>query len=350
MGCGASAERTISNRIDEELRIEHENAKRKVKILFLGAGESGKSTVVKQLRIIHSNGYNYDDCMKYKSVVYKNTIQSMLSVICGMKKLGINFSSDSRPQDAERLFEIAKTPTMPQTTSTLDEILSRLWNDEGLQECFSRSREYQLYDSAEYFLNEAKRIFCPDYIPTVQDILKTRVRTIGVMNTKFFYKELYFEIIDVGGQRSERRKWLRCFEGVTAIIFCTALSEYDLVLEEDEDVNRMEESLKLYDRICNNRLFTVTSIIIFLNKRDIFMDKIRHIPLTVCFPEYEGPNTYEAGTTYIKDKFEALNKSRHRKEIYSHLTCATDTRNIQYVFDVATDVIIKVNQKECGLF
>ena len=81
-------------------------------------------------------------------------------------------------------------------------------------------------------------------------------------------------MFDVGGQRSERKKWYRCFTGVTAIIFCTAMSEYDLVLEEDDEVNRMIESMKLFDSICNNRWFTDTSIILFLNKKDLFEEKI----------------------------------------------------------------------------
>ena len=95
-------------------------------------------------------------------------------------------------------------------------------------------------------------------------------------------------MFDVGGQRSERKKWIHCFEGVTAIIFCVAMSGYDLVLAEDEEMNRMMESMKLFDSICNNKWFVETSIILFLNKKDLFEDKIRHSPLTICFPEYKG--------------------------------------------------------------
>ena len=95
-------------------------------------------------------------------------------------------------------------------------------------------------------------------------------------------------MFDVGGQRSERKKWIHCFEGVTAIIFCVALSGYDLVLAEDEEMNRMMESMKLFDSICNNKWFVDTSIILFLNKKDLFAEKIRQSPLTVCFPEYKG--------------------------------------------------------------
>lgn len=43
-------------------------------------------------------------------------------------------------------------------------------------------------------------------------------------------------MFDVGGQRSERKKWIHCFEGVTAIIFIVAMSEYDLTLAEDQEM------------------------------------------------------------------------------------------------------------------
>merc|ERR1719470_222888 len=91
--------------------------------------------------------------------------------------------------------------------------------------------------------------------------------------------------------------------------------------------------MKLFDSICNNKWFVDTSIILFLNKKDLFEEKILHSPLTICFPEYSGPNTYEDAAAYIQLKFESLNRCRdakgHLKEIYTHFTCATDTTNIQ---------------------
>ncbi|CAG06969.1 unnamed protein product [Tetraodon nigroviridis] len=177
-------------------------------------------------------------------------------------------------------------------------------------------------------------------------------------------------MFDVGGQRSERKKWIHCFEGVTAIIFCVALSAYDLVLAEDEEMNvleqqvqtswaageilasasnnRMHESMKLFDSICNNKWFTETSIILFLNKKDLFEEKITRSPLAICFPEYTGANKFDEAASYIQTKFEDLNKKKDTKEIYTHFTCATDTKNVQFVFDAVTDVIIKNNLKDCG--
>lgn len=91
-------------------------------------------------------------------------------------------------------------------------------------------------------------------MPTQDDVLRTRVKTTGIVETHFSYKNLHFKYVlfnnliiqllilhsfrmfDVGGQRSERKKWIHCFEGVTAIIFCVAMSEYDMVLAEDEEM------------------------------------------------------------------------------------------------------------------
>ncbi|MEQ2196811.1 Guanine nucleotide-binding protein G(k) subunit alpha, partial [Xenoophorus captivus] len=137
----------------------------------------------------------------------------------------------------------------------------------------------------------------------------------------------------------------------------------------------------LFDSICNNKWFTVTSVILFLNKKDLFEEKIARSPLTICYPEYTGEttlyinillkissyslrfsvtaplfvtseseNSYEEAAAYIQCQFEDLNKRKDTKDIYTHFTCATDTKNVQFVFDAVTDVIIKINLREIGLY
>ncbi|KAH0812387.1 hypothetical protein GEV33_010404 [Tenebrio molitor] len=354
MGCAVSTtgdkEATErSKKIDRDLRADGERAASEVKLLLLGAGESGKSTIVKQMKIIHETGYSKEECEQYRPVVYSNTIQSLMAIIRAMGQLRIDFADPSRADIARQFFTYASAAEEGELTTDLVMLMKKLWQDPGVQLCFARSREYQLNDSAAYYLNALDRISQPNYIPSQQDVLRTRVKTTGIVETHFSFKGLHFKMFDVGGQRSERKKWIHCFEGVTAIIFCVALSGYDLVLAEDEEMNRMVESMKLFDSICNSKWFVSTSIILFLNKKDLFEEKIARSPLTICFPEYTGPNTYEDASAYIRMKFENLNKRKDQKEIYTHFTCATDTNNIQFVFDAVTDVIIKNNLKDCGL-
>ncbi|XP_054856303.1 guanine nucleotide-binding protein G(o) subunit alpha [Eublepharis macularius] len=354
MGCTLSAEERAalerSKAIEKNLKEDGISAAKDVKLLLLGAGESGKSTIVKQMKIIHEDGFSGEDVKQYKPVVYSNTIQSLAAIVRAMDTLGIEYGDKERRADAKMVCDVVSR--MEDTEPFSPELLSammRLWADSGIQECFNRSREYQLNDSAQYYLDSLDRIGASDYQPTEQDILRTRVKTTGIVETHFTFKNLHFRLFDVGGQRSERKKWIHCFEDVTAIIFCVALSGYDQVLHEDETTNRMHESLKLFDSICNNKWFTGTSIILFLNKKDIFEEKIKKSPLTICFPEYTGPGSFTEAVTYIQSQYESKNKSSD-KEIYTHITCATDTNNIQFVFDAVTDVIIANNLRGCGLY
>ncbi|CAL4062982.1 unnamed protein product [Meganyctiphanes norvegica] len=356
MGCmldketGDADAKEINKQINRQLRKDGLQAKREVKLLLLGAGESGKSTIVKQFKIIHESGFSEDECVQYKPIVYANTVQSLITIINAMGMLTIQFTDLQNNEAAQHFFILAKESGEGNLTTEMTALMKMLWKDEGLQQCFKRSSEYQLNDSADYYLNELDRLASPDYIPSTQDVLYTRVRSTGIVETKCEIKNMRFRILDVGGQRSERKKWIHCFEGVTAIIFVVALSAYDLRLREDEETNRMVESLKLFESIINNRWFKDTSIILFLNKKDLFEHKIQHSPLSICFPEYTGDNSFEETTTYIKDKFSQMNIRNEKKEIYTHFTCATDTTNIQFVFNAVTDLIIKETLKETGLF
>ncbi|XP_074769158.1 guanine nucleotide-binding protein G(o) subunit alpha isoform X5 [Athene noctua] len=356
MGCTLSAEERAalerSKAIEKNLKEDGISAAKDVKLLLLGAGESGKSTIVKQMKIIHEDGFSGEDVKQYKPVVYSNTIQSLAAIVRAMDTLGIEYGDKERRSCGRLLSGRCHLADARGEGTVPLELLSammRLWADSGIQECFNRSREYQLNDSAQYYLDSLDRIGAADYQPTEQDILRTRVKTTGIVETHFTFKNLHFRLFDVGGQRSERKKWIHCFEDVTAIIFCVALSGYDQVLHEDETTNRMHESLKLFDSICNNKWFTDTSIILFLNKKDIFEEKIKKSPLTICFPEYTGPNSFTEAVAYIQAQYESKNKSPN-KEIYTHITCATDTNNIQFVFDAVTDVIIANNLRGCGLY
>ncbi|KAK2087004.1 hypothetical protein P7K49_032911 [Saguinus oedipus] len=95
-------------------------------------------------------------------------------------------------------------------------------------------------------------------------------------------------MVDVGGQRSERRKWIHCFENVTSIMFLVALSEYDQVLVESDNENRMEESKALFRTIITYPWFQNSSVILFLNKKDLLEDKILYSHLVDYFPEFDG--------------------------------------------------------------
>jgi guanine nucleotide-binding protein G(o) subunit alpha len=274
----------------------------------------------------------------------------MEAIVEAMPILKISFSEANRierEQDAKRVIDVVEQ--MKDSEPFCEDfliVLKRLWADEAVQRCFKRSNEYQLTDSAKYFLDALDRIGAADYLPTEQDLLRIRIKTTGVVEVKFDLKDLHFRVFDVGGQRSERRKWIHYFEDVTAIIFFAALSDYDLTMYEDETTNRMHDSLQLFDSIVNNKWFVKTSFILFLNKKDLFEEKIKCSPLTICFPEFKGPNEFNHAASFIYKKYENLAPGRH---IYSHLTCATDTQNVQFVFESTINAIVAGNLKATGM-
>lgn len=340
-----SSEQDANNNIDDELRKEGIAKAKEIKILLLGAGESGKSTVFKQMKIIHMNGYTREECLAFKDIVHSNTLSSMKAIVGASVQFGIPIEPQNR-EIAMKINSIDQTNLVLHIdklfTPDLGKQLQQLWSDSGIRSTFERRNEFQLNDSAEYYFDNLERISQPDFVPSEQDVLRSRVKTTGIVETSFNFGDYRCKMYDVGGQRNERKKWIHCFEGVTAIIFVSSLNEYDLRCYEDDSTNRMHESLMLFDEICNSKWFIQnTHVILFLNKVDLFSRKIDKTPITVCFPEYEGPPGFEAACKFIADQF----KERFRSErgLFIHYTTATDTSSVKAVFDSLSKVILLNN-------
>ncbi|XP_015173442.1 PREDICTED: guanine nucleotide-binding protein G(q) subunit alpha isoform X8 [Polistes dominula] len=344
----AKEQKRINQEIERQLRRDKRDARRELKLLLLGTGESGKSTFIKQMRIIHGSGYSDEDKRGFIKLVYQNIFMAMQSMIRAMELLKIEYGDSSNIEKAE-LVRAVDFETVTTFESPYVEAIKDLWNDSGIQECYDRRREYQLTDSAKYYLMEIDRVAAPSYLPTEQDILRVRVPTTGIIEYPFDLEEIRFRMVDVGGQRSERRKWIHCFENVTSIIFLVALSEYDQILFESENENRMEESKALFKTIITYPWFQHSSVILFLNKKDLLEEKIMYSHLVDYFPEYDGPQRDAiAAREFILRMFVDLNPDSE-KIIYSHFTCATDTENIRFVFAAVKDTILQSNLKEYNL-
>ncbi|XP_071751004.1 guanine nucleotide-binding protein G(q) subunit alpha-like [Centroberyx gerrardi] len=344
----AKEARRINDEIERQLRRDKKDSRREFKLLLLGTGESGKSTFIKQMRIIHGSGYTEEDKRGFTRLVYQNIFTAMQAMIHAMNTLQIPYKFEHNKARASTVNEVDVEKVTTLTNPYVDAIKS-LWNDPGIQECYNRKREYQLSDSAKYYLNALDRIADASYVPTQQDVLRVRVPTTGIIEYPFDLQNVVFRMVDVGGQRSERRKWIHCFEKVTSIMFLVALSEYDQVLVESVNENRMEESKALFRTIITYKWFKDSSVILFLNKIDLLEEKIMFSHLVDYFPEYDGPQRdVKAGREFILKMFVDLNPDTE-KIIYSHFTCATDTENIRFVFHAVKDYILQLNLKEYNL-
>ncbi|KAI8905859.1 guanine nucleotide-binding protein subunit alpha, partial [Gorgonomyces haynaldii] len=300
------------------------------------------------MTLIHGQGFTEQDRGMYQKAIYMNVYEAIQEIGNAMKNLGIQLYYSHNQQHLSTVFNQPMTKDGNVFNPQMADAIKSLWKDPGIRQCFSKAKEYQLIDSAEYYFDNIDRIALPNYVPTDQDILQARIKSTGIVETRFNVEGLVYCMLDVGGQRSERKKWIHCFENVNALLFLVAISEYDQFLIEDHSVNRIHESLILFESICNSRWFKDTSIILFLNKIDLFKKKIQYSPLSDTFPGYKGGPDFELACKYLVKRFITLN-SNENKTIYPHFTCATDTKQIRFVMLAVTDTIVKNNLRSIGL-
>ncbi|XP_004066212.3 guanine nucleotide-binding protein G(o) subunit alpha [Oryzias latipes] len=338
--------------IDRELLERAKRDMKEVRVLLLGAAESGKSTLVKQMKIIHSGGFSGHELLSFKPAVLDNLLTSMKFVLHGMGLLHINLANSRNKVHARCVLACGRCFDEEQVLRPfVGHALSCLWADQGVRAAAAQGCEYELNDSALYFFENLSRITSPDYVPTEADVLRVRLRTTGVIETQFKVNHLIFRMYDVGGQRTERRKWMGCFEDVRVVLFVVSLSGYDMTLLEDPHTNRLQESMNLFSSICNSLFFCSTSMVLFMNKIDLFQDKILHSGrhLRFYWPQFKGADRdVDSAARFITARFLSLNKTPSRL-IYHHFTTATDTSSIQVVFQVVMDTIIKENLQAMSL-
>mmetsp|Transcript_16819 Transcript_16819/g.43715 ORF Transcript_16819/g.43715 Transcript_16819/m.43715 type:complete len:384 (+) Transcript_16819:99-1250(+) len=344
--------------IEKRFKMNKRDYEQQLKILLLGAGESGKSTIIKQMKVLYGDtrtgkkGYSDEERMQFAERVYRNVLKSTQALANKMLDehgWELCVGGDAKLEDAMYdLLDIdAKDYTAADFASHTD-IFKRLWQSDGFQKAYRRKNEFQLTDSTKYFFEQLlsdkpRTLGTPDYIPSVQDILRAREATTGIHEFQFVMehhgKSVIFRMLDVGGQRSERRKWIHAFEAVTSILFIAASSEYDQELIED-DTNRMEESLALFEQLTEYVWFKRASFIIFMNKQDLLQKKIEGdpeadlppSPLRIPFPSFKGPDgDYPAAKKYIQTMYEE--RYRGHSIAHYHSTTATDSTLVNKVFE-----------------
>ncbi|XP_014846393.1 PREDICTED: guanine nucleotide-binding protein G(o) subunit alpha-like [Poecilia mexicana] len=335
-----------SSTIEQDL-CDHARAERNViKILMLGVAESGKSTIIRQIKIIHSRGFSRQELLSFKPAVLDNLLTSMKIVLQGMGKLRINLANNKNKIQARCILSCSHClGDDQQLLPFVAQAFCALWADQGVRAAAARGYEYDLNDSALYFFENISRIISPNYIPTEMDVLRVRVRTCGIIETQFQVDETIFRLYDVGGQCSERRKWLSCFDSIHALLFVVALSSYDQMLFKDPSMNGLQESLEFFSSICTNTVFKKTSLILFLNKTDLFRRKILHSGRHLRFylSCYEGADCdVEAAAHHVAAVFSACNMASSRP-VYHHFSTAIDSEVMKEVFHMVIDQIIKEN-------
>ncbi|EGG19490.1 G-protein subunit alpha 10 [Cavenderia fasciculata] len=422
VGCFTSSSEAKQKSKEIDKNIKKESTSNVLKLLLLGASDSGKSTLFKQMKIIQEDngGFTKDELVACRGFVYENIISQMNVLLeemyCDRNKLstttvsvesgtsGINnqpntndnlnntnnfdyngessshdstvnmklyineqpqqqqqhqqpenttdkkeilyFQDPSNFERAARVMQAYQLLLVNEFTSTWTPIIQdikELWKSKEIQYQFNTREDgtkyFHLHDSTPYFLNNIDYYLNEDFLPTEQDVLRIRTKTTGVTEADYLFRGLRFKMVDVGGQKSYRRKWIHCFDNVSAVLFVASLNSYDQVLEEDGTTNRLQDSLSLFGETSNSTWFTNSTIVLFLNKSDLFREKIKRIPLSKYFPGYTGPNKAKDAATYIFNLFNS--QFKQRRQLYFHITCAINTKDIKFVFQSVVDDLLK---------
>ncbi|WVZ21305.1 hypothetical protein V8G54_008627 [Vigna mungo] len=350
--------------IERRIELETKAEKHIQKLLLLGVLESLgslqslsrqeiSSSELLMIKLLFQTGFDDAELKSYIPVIHANVFQTIKVLHDGSKELAQNDADSSKyvisneNQDiGERLSEIGGRLDYPRLTKELAQEIETLWEDAAIQETYARANELQVPDCTHYFMENLERLSDANYVPTKEDVLYARVRTTGVVEIQFSpvgenkrSGEVY-RLFDVGGQRNERRKWIHLFEGVTAVIFCAAISEYDQTLYEDENKNRMMETKELFEWVLKQPCFEV--------------------PLNVCewFKEYQpvstGKQEIEHAYEFVKKKFEELYFQSiapdHVDRVFKiYRTTALDQKLVKKTFKLVDETLRRRNLFEAGL-
>lgn len=373
--------RRTSKELDRRISQWSNEYDKTIKLLLLGAGESGKTTIIKQMKILHVQGFKENERKEKAAEIRLNILEALQELIEIMKAMN-KIDELENPENHSRLDYIRSLQknNIEEFSEEFFDHAVALWSDQGLRDVFQQAHEFPMIDSARYFLEKIEEIRKPDYLPSNDDILHSRKRTTDIQKIEFKVEvpkkyggsSQTFWMFDVGGQRGERNKWIQVFEGITAILFMVASSNFDSKIREDYETNTLEESLIVFETVWNSRFLRNSGFILFLNKQDLLQEKVNSgLSIGTYFKEYhqyqvtakdgDAHDEYNRTRHFIKDKFMKITENpseeevRYEKDVYRkckdrqcywHFTTATDTNNVKKVFKDVHNMILIWNLEQ----
>lgn len=448
----------VSDAIDEELnrqRMADRKGPKPIKILLLGQSESGKSTTLKNLQLMHSPKAFRAEKAYWRSIIQLNVVQSIHAIVdvisrahaashpftsyssssqsCSSSTHVSHGSSSSCPPSGHKDYPpltadhlklkmrlapltqveaalLRKILPPGQVSSKEDssmyevcvnsgwkgafsrlvgngdnrrscdtadminwsdpddpgvlmnacaEDMKRLWTDPIIKKLMEVEK-MRPEEMAGFFLDDLDRVTSLRYVPSDDDVLRARIKTLGVSEHRFTVRtgplgssmSHDWRVFDVGGQRSLRAAWVPYFDDVNAIIFLAPISCFDQVLHEDPSVNRLADSFLLWKTIVSHPLLKKAYLILFLNKCDILRAKLESgIRLGNYITSYGNrPNDFESASIYLRKKFAALMREHaNDRSLYCHFTSVTDMKQTSLILQNVQDVIVHDNLKRSAL-
>ncbi|KAM0794156.1 G-protein alpha subunit-domain-containing protein [Usnea florida] len=312
---------------------------REIKVLLLvtlspGAGESGKSTVYRQMKLLCEPGFTMEERRMFRDVFFDNILGAFRIVFEARREWGVDYESKNSLQHEQILHQYYR-PCYGSANShvRLDEpfpknLLSpmkELFADEGFQRIVKKGNRIALNDNFQYFFKNIDSLFSPQYFPNDQEVLHTSMNTSGFLDVRLKFGKLDCVITDIGSTRSRREEWVHLFNGVNCVIFTAPLTGYNQRLVKEKSANQTEASLLLFDSILSLTSFKRSTIILLLSKLDLLQEKVFHSSVKDYFPDFNGADDdREAAQEFFVNKFLTIARKRCRN-VRVYCTNLTDT-------------------------
>eukprot|EP00942_MAST-04A_sp_MAST-4A-sp1_P012277 g12277.t1 len=344
-----SRARARSLKIDAEMLKEFKESCVGIKVLVLGTANTGKSTIIKQLRILYGEPYTRKELETYKRLVHSNALSFMTQLYELAIEEGDGILSE---KDENGVYCLSPAAEIDEETAQL---LSRLWIDPGIQQAYLDRAKRQIPESAEYFITKAHEFAHEDYLPTVEDILQIRIPTKKLVTKKIDIDGTDFTFFDLSAQENKRKKWLYKFKDVQVILFVAGLGDFDVISSQDPTRNKLELSIELFKEAIETDEFKDKTVILLLNKMDVLKEKIRQSidPAHVHDPLGKKPwvnyksdkdHSYLKAQKYFLERFKTCH-TRSKQPIV-HCTCGLESKSIDEVFRGLEGAIINDYMKQ----
>ena len=325
--------REVSDSIDHHLNPEQARSNKAIKILLLGVGEAGKSTLLKMMHLVWSEGFEAEERSQCRSVIQSNIAVAMKIVLEEFHELGLRFHNSQSPRDEDTIKQINTPIETMQQGLDYTRAWKLLWREDGIKKSYSLGNEYALHDNFARFSGDLVRLLSPDLVPTDADVLHASLHTRGTTETSFDTDTKIFRIFDFDGTRHGRRNWRHSFCGNDCLIFVAPLSGYNQCLVEDKTTYQLDESLELFKVLLELTWFKRSPIFLILSKMDLLLEKIESYPITKHWPEYEGSlDDSENVITFIKIKFLEL-ADRAGRSVKVYPCNLTDINSARIILD-----------------
>ncbi|KAI8904768.1 guanine nucleotide binding protein, alpha subunit [Gorgonomyces haynaldii] len=296
--------------IDKQLKQEAKkmDPENNYHLLMLGPGDAGKTTFLKQMKLLHGDGFTDAERSNAVKDIHSVIARNVSQMLPRLEKLQLEYLISDQ---CRSFLEAFKEGDMidPEIAKSIKD----LFVNPMFQDILKESKELSVDDMALWFLQKADVVASKDYKATDEDYIGESV---------FQVHGRYWHIYDVAGQIDKRSRWATFFDrNLNAVIYIFSAASYCQKMEEDPSMNRLQDALSLIDQVLQNDLLHIPALIVFVNKIDLLDDRLKHFTLRDWIPSYTGP--------CIDSRQEQQGKVNKKMPLYLHKTTATDTNTMK---------------------